>query len=531
MDLKYYFSLFTRRLPYFLLMLAIGSAIGLTLATVLPPTYVAQAKLLVESEQMPGELAASTVQTEATEQLQIIQQRILTRAKLLEMANRLDVYADKTGPQTMSADEIVDDLRKRIELVTIGGDSRKDQATFVTVGFSAANATMAASVANEVVTMILQENVAMRTDVSGQTLEFFVQEVARLDQELAQRGARILEFKQQNQEALPDSLDFRRSQQAAEQERLLQLEREEATLKDRRARLVTLYETTGRVDSATVVQTPEQKQLQSLREQLSGALAVLSPTNPRVKVLEAQIASLEQLVASQTSGAQTGADGEALTAYEIQLADLDGQMSFLTEQKTQIAATMETLRASIEATPGNAITLDTLERDYSNVRIQYDQAVANKARAETGDLIEALSRGQRISVIEQAIAPRAPASPNRPLIAAAGIGGGITLGLGFVFLLELLNSAIRRPVDLTAKLGITPFATLPYLRTRQEIRRRRTIITTALTVVLAGIPAMLWAVHTYYMPLDLIMEQVMRRVGLAMLHLPADLAALQPVMV
>jgi hypothetical protein len=69
------------------------------------------------------------------------------------------------------------------------------------------------------------------------------------------------------------------------------------------------------------------------------------------------------------------------------------------------------LKASIEATPGNAIALDTLERDYANTRAQYDAAVANKARAETGDTIEALSKGQRISVIEQAIAPREPPAP------------------------------------------------------------------------------------------------------------------------
>ena len=65
-----------------------------------------------------------------------------------------------------------------------------------------------------------------------------------------------------------------------------------------------------------------------------------------------------------------------------------------------------TCKTSIEATPGNAITLDTLERDYANIRIQYDQAVANKARAETGDIIEALCKGQRISVIEQAVVPQ-----------------------------------------------------------------------------------------------------------------------------
>ena len=520
MDFKFYLSLFIRRLPWFVIMLAIGSAIGLTLAKVLPPVYVAQARLVVESQQIPGNLAASTVQTGSGEQLQIIQQRILTRANLLEMANRLQIYAGKTGPAALSPDEIVADLRGRILIVTTGGASARGptQATIVTVSFSADTASMAANVTNEVVTMILQENVAMRTGVSGQTLDFFVQEVARLDQELAQIGAKILEFKQENQDALPDSLDFRRSQQAAQQERLLQMEREDAVLKERRARLVTLYETTGRIDTVATNQTSEQKQLKSLQDQLASLLVVLSPQNPRVKVLEAQIAALESVVSAQ-SGA-SDAQGQALSAYDIQLADLDGQLTSIAEQKAQIATTMEDLRRSIEATPRNAIVLGTLERDYSNVRRQYDQAVANKASAETGDLIEALSKGQRISVIEQAVAPREPASPNRPLIAAGGVGGGLAAGLGLVVLLELLNMAIRRPVDLTNKLGITPFATLPYMRTLQETRRRRMIILGALMVVLAGIPAVLWAVHSYYMPLDLLMDQVLRRIGIAMLTGP-----------
>jgi uncharacterized protein involved in exopolysaccharide biosynthesis len=96
-DLKFYFSLFLRRLHYFLIVLTVGTVVGLTLAWMLPPVYVAEARLVVESEQIPDELAASTVQVAATEQLQIIQQRILTRDTLIEMANRLQIYAPTPG--------------------------------------------------------------------------------------------------------------------------------------------------------------------------------------------------------------------------------------------------------------------------------------------------------------------------------------------------------------------------------------------------------------------------------------------------
>ena len=517
--MKFYLSLFLRRLPYFVLILGVGSALGFTLASVLPPVYVAEANLLVEAEQIPDSMAASTVRTQATEQLQIIQQRIMTRANLLELANRLQVYAPRAGKPAavMSGDDIVDDMRKRAKIITSGAplnNRAPTQATLVAVSFEAPDADMSALVTNELVTLILQENVSLRTAVSGQTLDFFAQEVTRLDKDLTQKRAVILDFKQKNQDALPDSLDYRRNQMTTLQAQQLQMQRDEATLKDRRDRLVKLHESDAQGDVAPRNQTPEQQQMKTLQDKLSAALAVYSPENPNVKLLQTQIAGLKVTVDKQLADAASAAGGKALSAYDVQLADFDGQLSFIADQKAQVAAQLTALRISVDATPGNAIALDTLQRDYDAVRTQYDAAGQRKALAETGDLIEALSKGQRISVVEQAVAPRDPARPNRMLIAGGGVGGGLILGLGLVALLEVLNRAIRRPVELTNKLGITPFSTLPYMRTRREVVRRRVIITVALLVVLVGIPAALWAIDTYYMPIDMLWAGIMRKLGL-----------------
>ena len=520
MDFRFYFSLFLRRLHWFLLIAVLVSGVGLVLARVLPTVYVASAKLVVESEQIPGNLAASTVEVQASEQLQIIQQRILTRDTLLEMANRLQIYAPAPGEATepMDADTLVQDMRSRISILTSGGTVARGpvQATLVDVSFEAPTAAMAAAVTNDVVTLILRADVEMRTGSARDTLQFFQQEVARLNTELTEQGAVILKFKEANQDALPDSLEFRRTQQAAAQERLLQQQRDEAELRDRRARLVRLHDATGGVEDTTTPaqqQTPEAKQLKGLRDQLAGLLAVLSPENPKVKILQTQIASMEAVVAQQSAAGMTDAEGRELSAYDVQLADMDGQLAYMAVQKTQISSEMQTLQASIAATPGNAITLDALQRDYDNTRAQYDQAVANKARAETGDTIEAMSKGQRISVIEQAVAPQEPTRPNRTLIAAAGVGGGLFLGAALVALIELLNRGIRRPDELTAKLGITTFATLPYLQTRAEIRQRRLRRIAILLAVTAVVAILLWAVNTYYMPLDLLLDRMLKNLA------------------
>lgn len=515
--MKFYLSLLLRRLHWVLLLLVIGSGIGLALAKLLPPHYAARAVLIVESEQIPGNLAETTVRTGAVEQLQIIQQRILARDRLLEMANQLQIYSQPGDNPAlrMSPDDMLHDLRERIRIQTTGGSGRRgeaENALIVTVSFDAETAAKSAQVTNEIVTRLLAENVRIRTAVAGQTLEFFESEVNRLETALTKKGGEILTFQEANLNSLPDSLDFRRSQQAGAQERLAQVDREIAALRDRRARLVELFETTGQVPAAATPATsltPEQRQLNALKDELQRQLLVLSPQNPKIKMLEAQIASLQATVS-----VGTGQPSAGLSPYEIQLADLDGQIESLQVQKQQLEDTLADLQKTIEATPGNAITMAQLQRDFDNLRAQYNQAVAARAQAQTGDTLEVMSKSQRISVIEQAVAPSQPESPNRPLIVAAGIGGGLALGLGLVLLLELLNRKIRRPVDLVNRLGITPFGVIPLIRTRQERIRQRAMRLSVLALIGIGLPVLLWYVHTFITPLDLMVERGLMRTGL-----------------
>lgn len=503
-EVKFYFSLFLRRIHYFLLIMIFFSSIGGFLAFTLPPIYRAQARLLVESPQIPDDLAASTVRAGALELLSVIQQRLLTRANLLEMARKFNIYA--RAPNT-SADMIVNDMRSRVGIIL---PHALETAGIVQLSFEASSPEVSVEVTNDLLTQVLQQNVALRTETSGQTLSFFENEVTRLDKKLGDQDARILEFKLQHKDALPESLNYRRTRLAALQERALQISRELSALTDRRGRLEALFERTGRVDLNDTSLSPEQRQLRELQEQLASALVIYSPENPRVRSLQAQVKALEAAVERQGSENSSPLS----TAYDLQISDIDGQISYLAEQKELVEAEMLELTASINATPENAITLGTLERDYENTRLQFDQATASLNEARTGDRIETLSKGQRIVVIEPASTPESPSKPNRKMILAAGLGGGIAAGLGFIFLLEFLNRSIRRPVDLTNGLGIKPFATLPYIRTGRQKLMRRLIIITILLSVAVGLPLGLYMLHLHVMPIDLIVDKVMQKLGL-----------------
>jgi hypothetical protein len=199
---------------------------------------------------------------------------------------------------------------------------------------------------------------------------------------------------------------------------------------------------------------------------------------------------------------------------DVQIASIDTRVKQSEDLRDQIAVQLKAVTETIERTPENQIALDALTRDYSNIQQQYNTAVAKQAQAAAADRVESMSKGQKIAVIEAATAPDRPIKPSRILIAAGGIIGGILLGLASVVGVELLNRSVRRPKDLISAFGITPIATIPYIRTPHEAVARRSMFFGMLGLVAIGIPALIYAVHVYYLPLDVILSKVADKVGI-----------------
>lgn len=91
---------------------------------------------------------------------------------------------------------------------------------------------------------------------------------------------------------------------------------------------------------------------------------------------------------------------------------------------------------------------------------------------------------------------------------------GIALAGGFFVLLELLNRSIRRPAELEARFNITPIATVPYMESRGRRLVRRMALVTATLIAIVGGPLILWYVDTNYMPLDLLVQKALSRLGI-----------------
>jgi uncharacterized protein involved in exopolysaccharide biosynthesis len=507
-ELKFYFSIFWRRAHLFLLVALLISAAAIAAAVLAPTKFVADALLVMEAPVINIE-DNPNAQSSSVEQLEIIEKRLLTRANLLEISDKIGVFENR---DELFVDEIVQQMEERTNFTISAG---RDRATLFTVQFEADNPRVAAAVTSSYVTRILAENASYRTERAGDTFEFFEDQVTQLSEELDKQSAIILEFKNSNIEALPDSLEYRLTRQSDLQERITDINREIADIGDQRKSLIEVYNAT-RGANLDDNRTEEQRQLADLEKELSEALAIYSDQNPRVKILQSRISALEQIIDGQLAemGLPTG-DARQSSVLELELSSLQRKVNGLEQQRENAQAELQDIDRTLKLTPSNGITLEALERDYENLQIQYDAAVVSLSEAKLEKRRQDLSKGERISVLREPVVPREPSSPNRPLIAAGGVALGSAAGVALIALLELLNRSIRRPADLTNALGIVPLATLPFVRTQQEVVFRRSVIAFFLALIAVGVPLGLYLVHVYIVPLDLFFDKILSRVGLS----------------
>jgi uncharacterized protein involved in exopolysaccharide biosynthesis len=295
-ELGHLFGIFKRRIFYFAIPFVLLLITGLLVVAIQRPIYHAEGKILVESPEIPTDLVEPTVTSAATERIQVIQQRLMARDSLLPIVNKYNLFPSQR--QWMSGTQLLDLMRERSEIQLIdlnmlisGGKPlasqlAKNSAVAFTVSFEYENPDLAAKVANDFLTSILDEDARARTDHATQTTEFLSLEVKRLQAKLDAINGQIFEIKRQAADPTQGS------QEVPEQLKL------------------------------------QMDQLATLKASLIQAAAVYSDEHPVVKALKKRLAALQQQISQAPKAAPVAAapekDIDALTQQqEAAQQDLD----------------------------------------------------------------------------------------------------------------------------------------------------------------------------------------------------------------
>ena len=198
-DFDRYLDLVRRRHIQFLIPVFIGWLLVWGLSWVLPARYKSSTLILVEQPTMPESIVASNVNQNLQDRLQSISQQILSRTRLLTIADKLNLYENSKRP--MTPDDRVDAMRKAISVDLV--QNRNNEISAFKVSFTSNDPVLAQRVTNELTQLFINEDSKVRAAQSEGTTHFIEQQLEDARASLAAQEAKVHQFETAHEGSLP----------------------------------------------------------------------------------------------------------------------------------------------------------------------------------------------------------------------------------------------------------------------------------------------------------------------------------------
>lgn len=572
-----YVKMFKRRKKQMLVPAAVVFLIALLVAFIWPPTYRSSATILIEQQQIPKDLVASTVTSYAAQQIEVIKARIMTMKNIMELVNKYELYSE-SDLRTTATSEIVAEFADDVSIDVLSAeviDPKTGRPTEATIAFtlsyqhSSPDKSMKAT--NELVNLFLNENLRDRTEKSATTSLFLKEEVGTLARELERQEEALAQFKTENEGSLPELYQYNLQIMDRTQREILdislRLKELEKRKLDLQSQLVQLspYAPTVMPDGQQVLS--DYDRLKSLKSQYRQKVAVYSEDHPDVKRIKREIDVLEKVLGvalspkeyaeqlrteenvlselkqkytadhpkvlaqervveqlkanppaetdQSTVAVAESADNPAYVLLETQLRSTQVEVQVLKDNKAELEQKIKRYEDLILKAPMVEKQYISMQRDYENAALKYKEMKAKQLAAELGRSLEQERKGERFTLIDPAILPEEPVSPNRPLILLLGLVAAAGLGVGTAIILEALTPSIRGRSELAAIAGMQPLVVIPYIETSEEGQKQKSTKLRIFLIAGVGIIVALVLFHFLVKPLDVTWYVLLRKLGLS----------------
>jgi len=487
----------------FIVVLVTASAFAL----LLPPVYQSSGTILIESQQISSEFIATSVTGFASERIEVIKQRVMTRENLLRIIRKYNLFPKGSGSRVTS--ELIEDLRSRIGINLLNTGGRRGQATIAfSISVQDRHASQAYRVTSELVTLFLDENIKSRVERATETTEFLSQEAKRLKGDLEKMESLVAIYKQENANALPEHLGLKIDILQRTEATLAALDREYQTTKNEISRL-DLELAAALEGSGTVGGLSE---LDKLRAAYRDATANYTETHPTVRALKRKIAAIESSVANKDDEtAISDTDSSLVFKIKSLIATTKQRLASLQSQRRPLRSKIEDLEKQIIKTPQVELGLSSLLRDHGNARKKYEEIQSKQLGAQIAENLEGENKSERFSLIDPPLLADKPIKPNRFKIFILGLFAAFAAAGGLAVLLEMLNQRIRGKGALTTISGQAPLVEIPYITTSDEHSRRKRLIKRIILAASILLVVALVVIHFAYMELDLLFFKILAR--------------------
>lgn len=462
--------------------------VGWLVVAMIPNSYESKARVFVQLQSLlPGKIGVST----GDQQREIDRVRqTLTSSVNLEKVVRGTALADTVSSDRDVASR-VSALQQQIKITAQQENLFEVSATVTSGALSdARTAQLSRDIVQKLIDLFVEENLSGDRTQTTQSLKFLDGQLADRQRQLADVEAKRAAFEQRYLGLLPG--------EGSVMERVATARRE---LSDIESQLVAAQSSLSSVNAqlGTTAQTiatpgaggvgPARARLAAIEGQLADARAKgWTDAHPDVVALNGQLAAARAASAAEgrSGGGAYGTPNPMYMSLQSMQADRQAAVAAASARRAQLSGEISQMLSRQAANPGVAAEMERIGRDYTVLKEQYDEMLADREEIRLRGRARTETDAVRFRVIDPPMAPGAPTAPNRPLFLIAVLVLGLAGGAAAAFAVGQLKASYATAPRLAKATG------LPVLGAISEVvtSAHRTVRARQLKIFAGGLGAL-----------------------------------------
>lgn len=436
----------------------LGLASGIILYGMLPKVYEATTAIFVAPSQIPESYVRSTVTEDMSVRLRSLQESVLSRPNLVRLAEEV-FSSSQTG---VDREALLRRIRTHVGVELREYDSRRGAGLFV-LTYRDQDPELAARVVNQLADSYIAGNVKLRTEQAESTAQTLSQLAAEVRSQLQVKEKELAEYRSRHLYELGENLDANLRLLESRQADLDRLEKTLAQAEDHLRTLQLQREGVALLpDGSQAVKDPLVERIQQVRQEIAALLTRCTEQHPDVRARRAELADLRRQLAERDSGTASG-DGISgspeRTRLNLEIDAAQREIERLRQQRDKLRREAAVYRRRVENSPKVEQRLSELMKGYNVLQERYQKYQRDFEEAKGSLRIEQSRKGSQFEIVERAVPPSVPASPDWVLV----YGGGLLLGLGLFVGPLAVKHWLRPPV--LSRQGIELLTDVPVLET------------------------------------------------------------------
>ena len=426
-----------RRMKWFLIPTGVGVVLALGMALGLPPAYEAASTVVVEPPGIPNTLVETTVVAETESRYGQLRLQILSRDNLSGIIDDFRLFPGLSVPR----EELVAMMREAIKIEPLPPaiiDPRKPaKLESFRIAYRSDNPVIVADVANQLTRDFIAAHLSDREIQAKGASEFLQNELLKSLAEMDRLLKEITAYKEAHHGELPEQLLVNTQHVARLRNSLMTMNANYQVARGQVAELRKQIQV-ARVSGSSGDYDPV-KRKQMLELALNGYRAQgKTEKHPDVVQARAELAALETMIDERTASDE-GPVSPIVQGLRRELSNQKVTAAVLVKEIQRLENEIAVYEARIENTAGRAARLDRLQSTAANLNDAIRVLQLKLVDAKMGHTIELAQKGEKFQVIEWAVPPESPVSPDRPLWFVVGLTLSALAGMACLILRELTD--------------------------------------------------------------------------------------------